>query len=146
MFHKILIGLDGSETSEQALDHAMALAELTGAELHALSVEERLPVYAATVGEVMEEERYEHHYFDGVQARARTRAGERRLELRVEVVAGHAAHALVEKAKAGGFDLIVIGHTGHSRLHHIFLGSTADRVVESAPCSVLVVHERRKVG
>jgi nucleotide-binding universal stress UspA family protein len=35
--------------------------------------------------------------------------------------------------------LIVLGHTGHSRLHNIFLGSTADRVVERAHCPVLVV-------
>lgn len=143
MFHKILIGLDGSEMAEQALDRALMLAELTGAELHAVSVEERLPAYAATVGETMEEERYEHHYFAGVQRRARKRAGERGLDLKVGVVAGHAAHALVEKARSGGFDLVVIGHTGHSRLHNIFLGSTADRVVESAPCSVLVVHARK---
>jgi nucleotide-binding universal stress UspA family protein len=143
MFHKILIGLDGSEMSEQALDRALTLASLTGAELHALSVEEKLPAYAATVGEVTEEEHYEHRYLTGVQARARKRASERRLDLQLAIVAGHAAHALVEQAKAGGFDLIVIGHTGHSRLHNIFLGSTADRVVESAPCSVLVVHGRK---
>lgn len=143
MFRKILIGLDGSELSEQALDRAFALAELTGAELHALSVEEKLPAYAATVGEIMEEEQYEHRYFTGVQARARKRAGDRQVELHVAIVAGHAAHALVEMAKAGGFDLIVIGHSGHSRLHNIFLGSTADRVVDSAPCSVLVVQGRK---
>jgi nucleotide-binding universal stress UspA family protein len=34
---------------------------------------------------------------------------------------------------------VVLGHTGHSRLHHLFLGSTADRVVERAHCAVLVV-------
>jgi nucleotide-binding universal stress UspA family protein len=32
-----------------------------------------------------------------------------------------------------------VGHTGHSRLHSLFLGSTADRVVEHATCTVLVV-------
>jgi nucleotide-binding universal stress UspA family protein len=140
MFRKILIGLDGSESSERALDRAITLAALTGAELHALSVKERLPAYAATVGEVVEEERYEDRYFTGVQERARNEAGERQIELHTDVVAGHAAQALIARASAGDFDLIVIGHTGHSRLHNLFLGSTADRVVENGPCSVLVVH------
>lgn len=143
MFRKLLVGLDGSPASERALEVAIALAAALHAELHALSVEERLPGYAATVGEVNEEERFERRYLEGVQARARARAGERGVALRGEVVAGHAAQVLVERARAGAFDLIVVGHTGHSRLHHLFLGSTADRVVEKAPCSVLVVHGAR---
>jgi nucleotide-binding universal stress UspA family protein len=41
-------------------------------------------------------------------------------------------------------DLIVISSHGHSRLAEILLGSTTDRVVQKAPCSVLVVRPERK--
>jgi nucleotide-binding universal stress UspA family protein len=56
-----------------------------------------------------------------------------------EVVPGHPAQALPRMASERTCDLIVLGHTGHSRLHDLFLGSTADRVVERAHCAVLVV-------
>ncbi len=138
MFRKILCGLDGSAAADNALKVAIRLAALFDAELLALSVEERLPAYAGTVGEVDEEEEYEHDYFDRVHANARRAAMAAGVRLAFSTVPGHAAQVLVETAKRGGFDLIVIGHTGHSRLHDLFLGSTADRVVEKAHCAVLV--------
>lgn len=47
---------------------------------------------------------------------------------------GIIAHATEQQA-----DLIVIGSTGHSRLRQALLGSTAERLLTRAPCSVLVV-------
>jgi nucleotide-binding universal stress UspA family protein len=139
MFHTILIGLDGSEASRNALERAVVLAKLLGASLHALSVEERLPAYAATVGEVQDEQRYENQYFRGVHEEARRIAAGHSVSLTHQIVPGHAASELVRVATERHIDLIVLGHTGHSRLHHLFLGSTADRVVEHAACAVLVV-------
>lgn len=42
-------------------------------------------------------------------------------------------------ARDGNYDLIVMGHKGHSRLHEYLVGSTTDRVAHLAPCSVLIV-------
>jgi nucleotide-binding universal stress UspA family protein len=139
MFERILVGLDGSEAAHHALLTALDLAALCGSEVHTVSVEEKLPAYAATVGEVVDEEEFEHHYFRKALSEARRLAAERGISLDGSIVAGHAAQVLTRIAKESGFHLIVLGHTGHSRLHHLFLGSTADRVVERAPCPVLVV-------
>src|SRR5438067_9226349 len=113
MFRKILVGLDGSEGARHALESALELAALMSALVHAVSVEERLPAYAATVGEVDEEERFEDHYYRRVHHEARRLAEARRVALTHEIVRGHAAQALIATAKAGSFDLLVIGHTGH---------------------------------
>ena len=139
MFQKVLVGLDGSEAARHALGCALDLAALTGAEIHVVSVEEHLPAYAATVGEMQDEDRFEHAYFRPVHAEARRLAAERGVQLSAEVTPGHAAQVLARRAAEAGCDLIVVGHTGHSRLHHLFLGSTADRIVERAHCPVLVV-------
>jgi nucleotide-binding universal stress UspA family protein len=139
MYQKILVGLDGSEAANHALTHALRIATLMQAQVCAVSVEERLPAYAATVAEMAEEEEYEHSYFAGVQNAARRLAAGQGIALSSKIVPGHAAQVLVEVARTGSYDLIVIGHTGHSRLHNLFMGSTADRVVESATCPVLVV-------
>jgi nucleotide-binding universal stress UspA family protein len=139
MFTKILVGLDGSEAARHALACALDLAAITGAGVHLVSVEERLPAYAATVGEVQDEQRYENQYYRELHIEAERLAAQKEVSISHEIVPGHAAQTLVQKAKQGGFDLIVVGHTGHSRLHSLFLGSTADRVVEHATCTVLVV-------
>lgn len=85
MFRKILVGLDGSDAARHALTSALDLAALTGAELHVVSVEEHLPAYAATVGEVQDEDRFEHAYFKPVQAEARRLAAERGVRITAEV-------------------------------------------------------------
>jgi nucleotide-binding universal stress UspA family protein len=139
MFTKILVGLDGSEAARHALARALDLAAIMSAGVHLVSVEERLPAYAATVGEVQDEQRYENQYYRQLHIEAEHLAAQKEVPITHEIVPGHAAHTLVQKAKQGGFDLIVVGHTGHSRLHNVFLGSTADRVVEHAACAVLVV-------
>ena len=139
MYRKILVGLDGSEAARHAFAHALELAAVTGATVHVLSVEERLPAYAATVGEVQDEQRYENQYYHELHVEAEGLAAQKRVALTHEIVPGHAAQVLAQTAKMGGFDLIVVGHTGHSRLHNLFLGSTADRIVEHSPCAVLVV-------
>ena len=60
-------------------------------------------------------------------------------DAQVAVVAGHAAPALVSYAESVEAALIVVGTQGRSRFARLTLGSTAAGVVESAPCSVLVV-------
>lgn len=45
-------------------------------------------------------------------------------------------------ARESDSDLIVIATHGRTGLKHVFLGSTAERVVRHAPCPVLIVRER----
>ena len=47
--------------------------------------------------------------------------------------------SIVEIIEREGFDLLVIGYMGHSALYNRLIGSTTDRLVELAPCHVLVV-------
>jgi nucleotide-binding universal stress UspA family protein len=55
------------------------------------------------------------------------------------VVTGEPSQAIVEHAKTGAFDLIVMSTQGRTGLTHLFLGSVAERVLRSAPCPVLTV-------
>src|SRR3972149_6335754 len=54
MFKKILIANDGSAGAKHALEVAIDLAKRYNAELHSISIEEGVPHYAATIGEVEE--------------------------------------------------------------------------------------------
>jgi len=62
------------------------------------------------------------------------------LEVEVLIERGDTAEIVTELARMRDADLVVMGTRGHSRLRQWFLGSTAERVVEHAPCPVLTVH------
>ncbi len=52
---------------------------------------------------------------------------------------GHAVHEIVELAKEGNFDLIVMGARGMSKIRELLLGSVSEGVIRNAPCHVLIV-------
>jgi nucleotide-binding universal stress UspA family protein len=137
-FERILIAVDGSETSERAFGKALELAEVTRAQLVALAVEGPLPAYAATIGEVEEVKREKDAFFNALASRVRERAERAGVPIELEVRAGHAAELIIRYARERNVDLIVIGHKGHFIRDHL-LGSTADRVSEHAECPVMIV-------
>ena len=60
-------------------------------------------------------------------------------ELKTLLRPGQPAQTIVEVAKEGKFDLVLVGHTGLSGVWAAFLGTTAEKVSRHAPCSVLIV-------
>jgi nucleotide-binding universal stress UspA family protein len=137
-FARILVAIDGSDSSNRAFATALELAQLTNARLTALAVEGPLPAYAATIGEVEEVKREKDVFFTALATRAKRDAGHAGIELDVDIRAGHAAELISRVAAEGGYDLVVLGHRGHFLRDHL-LGSTADRVAEQAPCPVMIV-------
>jgi nucleotide-binding universal stress UspA family protein len=138
MFGKILHANDGSEPAFHALAMALAVAKQNNSELHMVCVEEidYLPEF---LEEVREQRGTAARRFHSVTQRARKLAGEQGLELQMHVLAGHPVRTIVELARDIGVDLLVIGATGHSALYERMIGSRADRIVQLAPCPVLVV-------
>ena len=139
MWHKILVGLDGSDGAAKALAVAVKLAAQFGADLHSISVEEKLPHYAATVGEVMESKQEAAEYFRKITAEAQQTAKAAGVTLRCHVLPGHEVETIVTFAKEKGFDLLVIGFMGHSRIFGRIWGSTSQNLTKLSPCTVLVV-------
>ena len=138
MYRKILIANDGSEGAAKALAAAIGLARRLKAPLHMVSVEE-MPRFPTTIDEVVEEKQEANRIFDRVIERARVEAKAAHVRLETHVVSGHAVPSIVELVEREGCDLLVIGFMGHSALYNRLIGSTTDRLVELAPCSVLVI-------
>jgi nucleotide-binding universal stress UspA family protein len=137
-YKRILHGLDGSEGSLRALEHAVELAGRFNAELHTISVEE-VPHYPGTVGEVVEAKQAANGIYAQAMQRARLIAGEQGVELQCHVLVGHEVKTIVEFIKERHFDLLVIGFMGHSRLYDRVMGSTCQGLIRLAGCAVLVV-------
>jgi nucleotide-binding universal stress UspA family protein len=138
MFSRIVIANDGSDGAGRALSGAIRLAKKHGAALQMICVEE-LPQFPASVDEVVEEKSEANHFFAGVAARAEAQAKAEGVSLTIHVVSGHAVRAIVEFVEREAADLLVVGYMGHSALYNRLIGSTTDRLVELAPCAVLVI-------
>jgi len=78
MFKKILIANDGSEGAKKALKVAIDLAKKDNADLHSISVEEGVPHYAATIGEVEEFRKEANEFFKRINDDAMAMARKRR--------------------------------------------------------------------
>jgi len=141
MFHRIVVGFDGSDSSRRALQKGVHLAGLSGAEVLVTLVEEHLPKYPSAMSETTEEREAVDAYFAELTKEVEALGREQGVQLGVRIAVGHSAKVLCDVTKEVRADLLVIGASGRSGLWAGVLGSTADRVVDHAPCSVLVVRK-----
>lgn len=135
---RIVVGVDGSEPSKEALRWAARLAPTLSATIRAVSVWE----YPAGFGWTSmpsgwnfqtDTEKVLHQAVDEVFGADRPRG----LELVVEQ--GQAAAALLRHGV--GAAMVIVGSRGHGGFAGLLLGSVSSSVAEHAPCPVLVVHQ-----
>jgi nucleotide-binding universal stress UspA family protein len=139
MFKKILVANDGSEGAKKAIKTAIDLAKKYNAELHSISVEEGVPHYAATIGEVDEYKKEANGFFKRINGEATEEARKENIELHTNVQAGHEVETIINYAKDGNFDLLVVGFMGHSKIFGRVWGSTSQNITKLSPCTVIVV-------
>ena len=134
-FQRILVPLDGSELSEQALPVAGALAQVEGAAVLLLNVVPQ-PV-AVGAGRVTDNR-------DAKADRYLNRAAVCVLPNAVDFdtmeTGGEAGQAIIRVAKEQECDLIVMSTHGRSGYSRMRLGSIADEVISHAPVPVLLLH------
>ena len=135
MFQKILVAIDGSPASEQALATAVDLATQYKADLTAIGVAE-VPEVVGLVDEVDELRESAEAQFRRLGEAAVEFARSRGVGLRSVVVRGHAADAIVRYAESENFNLVVLGHHGHSRIARFFLGQGASELADSTDRSL----------
>lgn len=146
MFHKILVAIDGSESSTHTLDVAAGLATTHDALLivaHALE-EGRAPARNSThpFGPSVDLQKIWRAEGEAVLADARAkldRPGLRIESLLLESANERADDQIAHAAVANGVDLLVIGSHGRRGIQRWMLGSVAERVARKVECSVFVV-------
>ena len=138
MYQKILVGFDGSPGSIAALRTAAQLARHNDGAIIALWVHAPLPRFAGGAGELKAEREAAAEFLAKLRRRAAQIEREHDVPVVLEQQAGNPAKMLVRTAQQRKCDLIVMGHSGHSRLWGHLLGHNADRVSENAHCDVLI--------
>jgi nucleotide-binding universal stress UspA family protein len=136
----IVVGTDGSDTADVAVNRAAALAKLTGARVELVSGYRH--DYALVegsgmwVGDLAEEARKSATgCLDAAAARLRAEG----IEVETHCRGGDPANALIEVAEATGAGLIVVGSKGMRGGRRFLLGNVPNKVSHHAPCSVMIV-------
>ena len=139
----ILVPIDFSKPAEKALDYAISLGKQFGAKLTLLNVIEPFPTPDfAYYPLVMENDKVvaeTKKRLEQVPVKAGVKA---ELVEKLLVRNGVPFREITDAARMLKVDLIVISTHGYSGLAHVFMGSTAERVVRHAECPVLVVRGR----
>ena len=141
---KILVPIDFSDMSKQAFQYALRFAEQFRCEIVLLHVVEPETVIAGTPLAVDVFAQLEDDMAAAKAELAALAASSRdRLNSVASVVrSGHAPNEITKAAKDLDVDLIMIATHGYTSWRHLCIGSTAERVVRAAPCSVFVVREK----
>jgi len=141
----ILVALDGSKASNNALNFALGLAEMTSANIELLTIVPPvfLPSYSIYVlkSEAIAECAKELEIsFRGVLSKAQEVVRKRKHTFKVSTrfEKGEPSEKIVEVAELGGFDLIIMGSRGLGGRVSA-LGSVSSRVVDKSSCPVLIV-------
>lgn len=146
---KILVPIDGSNASKKAAATAVSMAKTFASDLTFLTVVDidsdiiygdlgtMINVDYRTLSDVLIKLKKEREssmldtIVDGLDCSG--------IKADKQVILGDAHPLIIETAEKGHYDLIIMGHRGLNPLKRLFLGSVAKRVIEDAPCSVLIV-------
>ncbi len=146
MYKRILVATDGSKLSNMAVEHAIGLADITGAEVVALKVVPRYPqtyfeggvaLAAAEVARI--EKQWQEEAMLAVNA---VKAAGQKREVKVKPVTVKSdliAEAIIAAAKRNKVDLIVMASHGRKGIKRLLLGSETQQVLTHSHIPVLVL-------
>ena len=141
----ILVPIDFSQRSLEALAFAQSIARQFGAALHLAHIYE--PDYPLVTVMAMPIALPPVQVAQSVRRHLQDIAKQSGIELRpgcTHAVEGRPFAEICRIAREQSIDLIVIATRGNTGLKHLLLGSTAERIVRYSPCPVLVVHPQEK--
>lgn len=153
---KILVPVDGSNASISAVKKAIEVGKKNNALIKLISVvkstetrkkERNENLWSAVDGSIISNgtelrKKLETTYVENSQMlldQIVTRLDFSGIKVEKEVLLGEPFEKIVETAKEGNYDLIIMGNRGFSKIKRFFVGSVTQRVISEAPCPVLVI-------
>jgi nucleotide-binding universal stress UspA family protein len=135
-FQRILVGYDGSQESEKAIQVGLSFSNTFDSRLEILAVIQPGEP-AASVSSHKGLDHARKHYelaLSKIVEAANGHGG----NVETSVVVGHPADQLIQRAEQSHSDLVVVGRRGTSRFENLDMGSVSEHVLAHAPCPVLV--------
>lgn len=134
MYRTIMVPLDGSPFSEQAVPLAVAVGHRTGAKLYLVHVEE--PLFGEISESISEQVR------ERLDSLARSISEEADISVTVGFLVGRVAEELIGYADQIDADLVIMTTHGRGGLSRAWLGSVADTLIRGSRIPVLALRPR----
>ena len=138
VFEKILVPLDGSEHSLNALEKAVQIAKKFDGKITLINVYS-VSSFRMTPSQVFAYVVELRKSGESILAEGKKIAWDEGIQVETLLKEGHIVEEILQKVRDGNFDLIVMGARGISKMKEILLGSVSHGVTTHAPCPVLVV-------
>jgi nucleotide-binding universal stress UspA family protein len=135
-FDRILVGYDGSEKAERALETALGFASASDAKVEILSVVR--PPEPLNQPQAQETINAARRHFEEVLRRISEAVSSNGIRVSTSIAVGHPAEQILECAERISADLVIVGQRGASEFEGISLGSVSERVLAYAHCPVLL--------
>lgn len=146
MYKSIVVGTDGSAGANLAVDAAIELARLCGAQLHVVHAHKVTTSYLAAGPEIavspvdiMESNDAIHAEGQRICEQVARRADRVGVQAETHCVAGDAVDALLRVAEDATADLVVVGNRGMTGVRRFVLGSVPNKLSHHCPSSLLIV-------
>ena len=144
LYKKILIATDGSEYIKKGVTHAIELAKLSGAQLHAvyvmdIKIDYGPKSYLSTDISTEGLENFLRHEGEEAIKYIEELAGGEGLSVEKWIVKGHPAEEILKLADEQSVDMIVMGTFGKSGIEKFGLGSVADKVIRNSKIPVVTI-------
>ena len=148
MYRRILVAVDGSATSDKALQEAISLARDGHAKLKVVYVIDEVSIYSGA--QFLAQSEIEaswvkagHEILDKARDAAKSEGIDAEVQLlETENIGEGIADAIAEAAKSWSADIVVAGTHGRKGLKHMLMGSVAEGIVRISPSPILLVHNR----
>lgn len=142
---KILVPIDFSEYSLQALEYAKILAEKFEAEVILLKIVEPITFISDITMSQINIPSIEKEFLQKAKEKITeiTSILKDKYKVTSVVKLGKPYAEIVEFARSENVDLIVIGSHGHAGVEHILFGSTTEKVIRKANCPVLIIKSKQ---
>lgn len=153
---KILVPVDGSNASINAVKKAIEIGKKYNSNIKLISVVKSTEgrskarnenMWSAVDGSIIIksvelEKKLESTYMENAQIlldQIVTKLDFNGTNVEKEVLIGEPYEKILETAKNGYYDLIVMGNRGFSKIKRFFVGSVTQKVISESPCPVLVI-------
>ena len=137
LFENILVPIDGSSTSLRALNSAIEIAQMSGAEITILHV---IPaVEESAKSRVAKFEKQLEQQGKDILDDAAVVAKKQKIKYKTNLLRDSPGHAIVRLAKKGKFDHVVMSTTGAGSAKDDMLGSVSNYVVHKAKIPVYLI-------
>ena len=135
-FNKILVPIDGSKQSYKALDSALEIAQMSGAEITVFHI---IPKTSEVGPRTKRLDSQLKSQATALMEQALTQAKKKKIEIKSKIARGSPAHEIIKFSKGGEYDHIVMSSTGTGSAQGDMLGSVSSYVLHRSKIPVYLI-------